>query len=83
MLDREVIEVAFNMSSKFKIDRHDRKKILKGIFRDLFSNELFKVPKHGFYVLVGVWMMGTLKQRLDKYTSEKYLQQQDLFNKPL
>ncbi len=81
MLDRDIIELAFSMPSEFKIDRHDRKKILKETFKDLLPEELFKTSKHGFDVPVGVWMMGTLKPRLDKYTEEKYLRKQCLFNK--
>lgn len=81
MLDTKVINLAFSMPSDFKIRGTQRKIILKDTFRDLLPDELFKAPKHGFDVPVGVWLDGILKEELRKYSSRDYIDKQKLFNK--
>lgn len=81
MLDKEVVEIAFAMPSEFKIKGKQRKIILKDTFKDLLPEGLFKAPKHGFDVPIGLWLDGELKSELDKYRSEEYVRMQGLFNK--
>ena len=50
MLDRLVAETAFLFPTKYKINKTDRKIILRDTFRDLIPDELFSAPKHGFGV---------------------------------
>lgn len=80
MLDRKMIELAFNMPAKFKINNKDRKIILKDTFRDYIPDELFRAPKHGFSVPVGNWLEKDLKQNLMKYADKEFLENQGLFN---
>ena len=80
MLDRKLIELAFNMPAKFKINNKDRKIILKDTFRDLIPEELFSAPKHGFSVPVGNWLENDLKTQLMKYANKDFLDEQGLFN---
>lgn len=80
MLDRKMIELAFNMPARFKINNKDRKIILKDTFRDCIPDELFRAPKHGFSVPVGNWLEKDLKQNLMKYADKEFLENQGLFN---
>lgn len=80
MLDRKLIELAFNMPAKFKINNKDRKIILKDTFRDFIPKELFSAPKHGFMVPVEQWLENDLKGQLLKYANRELLEEQGLFD---
>ena len=80
MLDSKVIELAYRLPSTFKINKTNRKIILKDTFRDLIPEELFQAPKHGFGVPIGKWLETTLRERLLKYADSEYLESQGLFN---
>lgn len=80
MLDREVIELAFRMPTKFKIDKKNRKIILKDTFRDLLPEELFHAPKHGFAVPIGELLEHKLNAKLNAYADREYLKRQGIFN---
>ena len=67
MLDKNVIELAFNI-------------ILKDTFKDLLPVELFDAPKHGFGVPIGNWLEGELFERLRKYSSEDFIESQGVFD---
>lgn len=81
MLDRNVIQLAFAMPGRFRIDKKNRKIILKDTFRDMLPEELLRAQKHGFDVPVGIWLDSTLKSQLKKYSSREYLNRQGLFDK--
>lgn len=80
MLDSKVIELAYRLPSSFKIDKTNRKIILKDAFRDLIPEELFHAPKHGFSVPIGKWLETILYEPLLKYADREYLETQGLFN---
>lgn len=80
MLDRKLIELAFNMPARFKINNKDRKIILKDTFRDFIPKELFSAPKHGFMVPVEQWLENDLKNQLLKYSDKEFLEEQGLFD---
>ena len=80
MLDSKVIELAYRLPSSFKIDKTNRKIILKDAFRDLIPEELFHAPKHGFSVPIGKWLETILNEPLLKYADREYLETQGLFN---
>ena len=80
MLDRLVAETAFSFPTKYKINKTDRKIILKDTFRDLIPDELFSAPKHGFGVPNGLWLENELKVKLMEYADERFLEEQGLFN---
>ncbi len=81
MLDKHVTELAFQMPDRFKISRTNQKIILKDAFQDMLPDELYKMPKHGLDVPVGMWMDGALKKRMEKYTDAGFLHRQGLFDK--
>lgn len=80
MLDSKVIELAYRLPSSFKINKTNRKIILKDTFRDLIPDELFHAPKHGFAVPIGKWLETILKEQLLKYADKEYLEAQGLFD---
>lgn len=80
MLDSKVIELAYRLPASFKINKTNRKIILKDTFRDLIPEELFHAPKHGFAVPIGKWLETILKEQLLKYADKEYLEAQGLFN---
>lgn len=79
MLDSNVIELAFNTPTEYKIKGKNRKIILKDTFRDLLPDELFHAPKHGFGVPVSDWLENSLKDQLLKYSDGDFLRSQGLF----
>lgn len=80
MLAQDIVELAFNMPSEFKIKGLRQKIILKDAFRDLLPDELFRTQKHGFDVPVGAWMDSALKGRMDKYSSIEFIDKQGIFD---
>lgn len=80
MLDSKVIELAYSMPTRFKINKTERKIILKDTFRDLLPDELFSAPKHGFSVPIGNWLETALKDQLNRYADAEFLEAQGLFD---
>lgn len=80
MLDTEVIELAFSIPTRYKIDGKKRKIILKDAFKDMIPDELFRAPKHGFTVPMSEWLDTILKARLMDYARPEYLEAQGIFN---
>ena len=79
MLDQEVVELAYKIPTKYKIDKKRRKIILKDTFRDILPEELFSAPKHGFAVPIGGWIETILQDSMKEYTNPEFLRQQGLF----
>ena len=80
LLGKDIIELAFNVPTKYKIDKSDKKIILKDTFRDMLPDELFKAPKHGFNVPIREWLENELFIKLKKYSSEEFIEKQGLFD---
>ena len=60
-LDHRLVELAFQIPSKFKIRRTSSKWILKQAVKGLVPIEVLKKPKHGFAVPTDPWFRGELK----------------------
>lgn len=80
LLNKDIIEFAFNMPTEFKINKTNKKIILKDTFRDLLPEELFKAPKHGFNVPIREWLENELYDNLKKYSDEQFIKKQGLFD---
>lgn len=80
LLDRNIVELAYRIPTKYKIDGKKRKIILKDTFKDLIPQELFKAPKHGFAVPISSWMDSFLGDRLKSVTTKEFLARQGLFD---
>lgn len=70
-LDHEVVQLAFNMSDKLKIDGMKRKLILKEAFKDLLPTELLNRPKHGFEVPLLGWFRKEMKSDLEEWVFDQ------------
>ena len=80
MLDSKVVQLAYQIPTRFKINGKQRKIILKDAFRDMLPPELFSAPKHGFEVPMAQWLRGPLRERLLHYASPEVIEAQGLFN---
>lgn len=79
-LDHEVVDFALSLPSEYKIDKNDRKKILKDAFRELLPAEIFSRKKKGFEVPLLKWFRGDLRGMIDELLDEKFLKEQNLFH---
>ncbi len=80
-LDVEVVDFAFSLPSKFKIDRRLRKKVLQDAFRPLLPPALYNRPKKGFEVPLLPWFRRELRSLItDDLLSKTYVEEQGLFN---
>ncbi len=80
ILDDNIIDFAYSIPTEFKINKANRKIILKETFRYLLPDELFSAPKHGFAVPIGAWLETNLKDKLLSYTNKDFLEKQGLFS---
>lgn len=80
MLHKDVIELAAQIPSQFKIDSRNTKIILKDTFSDLIPKELLVASKRGFSVPVGNWFRKELKNDLVKELEKERIQEQGIFN---
>lgn len=80
MLDRKLIDFAFSIPAKFKINNKNRKIILKDTFREMIPDELLRAPKHGFSVPMDKWLENNLNGQLLKYADREFLERQGLFD---
>ena len=65
-LDYRLIEYAFTLESKYKIDAHGQKIILKQAFAHLLPQEMLNRKKHGFEVPLLKWFTHELKSRIEE-----------------
>ena len=60
-LDHELVDYVFSLPSKYKIDKGNRKKILKDTFINELPDEVFTRKKHGFEVPLRKWFNNEMK----------------------
>ena len=80
-LDHEVVNLLFSLPGHYKIDKYQRKKILKDTFRQMLPPELYHRPKQGFEVPLLSWFRSELKSSImDNWLNEEYIKEQNIFN---
>lgn len=80
-LDHKVVDFAFSLPADFKIDHHQRKKILKDAFRDYLPEELYTRGKQGFEVPLLKWFRTDLRSMItDDLLNDKFIIEQNIFN---
>lgn len=80
-LDYTVVDFAFSLPSTFKIDRHDRKKIVRDAFRDLLPDEIYHRRKQGFEVPLLKWFRSELRPLItDDLLSDTFVAEQGIFH---
>ncbi len=79
-LDHRVVDFAFTLSSKFKIDNKMKKKVLQDAVRDILPPELYKRPKHGFDVPLAKGYKRELKSWIQNdLLKDSFIEEQQIF----
>jgi asparagine synthase (glutamine-hydrolysing) len=80
-LDHKIVDFAFSLPENYKIDNHQRKKIIKDAFREYLPEELYGRGKQGFEVPLLKWFKTDLKSMIiDDLLSDKFISEQNIFN---
>lgn len=80
-LDYRVVDLAFSIPAKYKIDRRGRKKILKDTFCHLLPEELMARGKQGFEVPLLKWFRTELRGMIENdLLNERFIKEQGLFD---
>lgn len=80
LLDSRIVELAFNMPTRFKIRNAERKIIFTDTFQEFIPSELLKAPKHGFDVPIDRWLKRELKTQLERFSGNAFVSEQGLFD---
>ncbi len=80
-LDYEVVQHAFHMPAKFKIDAQHQKKILKDAFSRLLPGEILSRGKKGFEVPLLNWFRTDMRDLIEKdLLGDDFIRSQGVFN---
>ena len=79
ILDKEVMELSFELPHSYKYENGNKKRILKALAYDYIPKELLERPKVGFSVPLDKWLRGPLKEQLLDYCNQDFLKRQDIF----
>lgn len=79
LLDRQVVELACAMPSRFKLDGRVTKAILKRLARRWLPSEVVDRPKQGFGVPIADWLRGPLRELAHELLAPARLARQGLF----
>ncbi len=79
-LDKDLVNLAFNIPSKKKIGLLQGKLILKECYKDNFPDWYFKMPKKGFEVPLSNWLRKDLKHLVEESTKPNVLESLDIKN---
>lgn len=79
-LDHEVVDFAFGLPTKYKIDGKMKKKIVQDAFRSLLPEAIYNRPKQGFDVPLQDWFKNELNSYIfDDLLSKKFIEEQRIF----
>ena len=79
-LDYRVVDFAFSLTDRYKIDRKSQKKLVKDAFRTLLPEEIYHRSKRGFEVPLIKWFQTELSSKIEFLLGEEMIQSQGLFN---
>ena len=80
-LDHELVNFAFSIPTKYKIDEHMKKKLVQDAARDLLPEIVYNRPKKGFEVPLHSWMNNELRGLIENdLLSDEFIKGQNLFN---
>ncbi len=79
-LDHKIVDFAFTLPVNYKIDRGQRKKILRDAFKNMLPDELFHRKKQGFEVPLLTWFRTDLKSLItDELLGDQFIEEQQIF----
>jgi asparagine synthase (glutamine-hydrolysing) len=79
-LDHRIIEWAAQLPMDFKYRNGSKKFIIKEIVHKYIPKEMLDRPKMGFAIPVEDWLKNDLKEFVDKYLDEAFIEKQNIFN---
>ncbi len=79
-LDKDLVNLSFNIPGKKKIGFLNGKMILRKCYKDSFPEWYFKMPKKGFEVPLSNWLKNDLKHLVDKSTKPNVLESLNIKN---
>lgn len=80
-LDHKVVDFAFSLPVEFKINKGQRKRILKDAFRNMLPEELYSRGKQGFEVPLLNWFRTDLRSMItEDLLSDTFIKEQNLFD---
>ena len=79
-LDKDLVNLSFNMPGKKKIGFFSGKLILRECYKDSFPDWYFKMPKRGFEVPLSNWLKNDLKHLVEKATQPSVLESLSIKN---
>ncbi len=79
-LDFNVVDFAFSLPENFKIDKQQRKKIVKDAFRHMLPEALYSRGKQGFEVPLLNWFKTDFKNTLDDLLGDTFILEQKIFD---
>ena len=79
-LDHRVVELAFSIPFKFKLNLAGSKMIMRRAFADLIPVENLLVPKKGFNLPLGAWMRTRFDHLFDERMPKSYVERAGIFN---
>ncbi|MBA2498952.1 MAG: hypothetical protein H0V30_04435 [Chitinophagaceae bacterium] len=65
-LDLEVVDFAFSLPTRYKVDGKMKKKIVQDAFRSYLPAELYNRPKKGFEIPLSAWFKKELRSLITK-----------------
>jgi asparagine synthase (glutamine-hydrolysing) len=80
LLDHRLVELAFQIPSRFKIQGWDLKQILKKAVRGLVPEQVLARPKHGFTVPMDPWFRGALMHYTREILLDERTRRRGLFD---
>jgi len=79
-LDHNLLKFANSLPSEYKINKTLKKRILQDTYKSTLPIELFNRPKQGFEVPLHYWCTTILQEKIEKYLSKTYIEDQNIFN---
>jgi asparagine synthase (glutamine-hydrolysing) len=79
-LDSKIVEFAYKIPPRFKINGLNKKYILKETFKSYMPEATINYKKQGFGVPVDYWLKNQLKADLVELIEPRFIEKQGLFN---
>ncbi|MCX6718070.1 MAG: asparagine synthase (glutamine-hydrolyzing) [Candidatus Staskawiczbacteria bacterium] len=80
ILDKNLVEFANSVPSKYKIKGFETKYIFKEAMKDFLPKQIINKKKHGFSVPTNIWFRGKLKDYLFEIIFDKKTKERGYFN---
>ncbi len=80
LLDKDLVELAFQVPSRYKLEGNETKAILKRVAARLLPKECVYRPKEGFSIPMKHWLNSEFQPLVDQYLDGKKINEAGIFN---